>query len=271
MIRYILIIASLLASVSVSAQKLAIQSYTFHKFSLMEALDKTKELGVHYIEVYPGHKLGDGFGDQVFSPSLDEASIKLLKKETKKRGITIVAMGVVTLEDSSLWEKQFEFAKVMGLEYITAEPALEDWDLIEKLVDKYQIKFAVHNHPKPSLYWTPDNLLKAIEGRSALIGSCADVGHWKREGLNSLESLKKLDKRVLSLHFKDIAPAKSGEHEMPDVIWGTGVLDLKGMLKELKRQSFKGTIAIEYENNWQNSVPDIKKNIAYYENVNKSL
>ena len=46
--------------------RIAIQSYTFHLFPLTEALDKTQELGVKYIEVYPGHKLGGKWGDKVF-------------------------------------------------------------------------------------------------------------------------------------------------------------------------------------------------------------
>ena len=47
------------------------QSYTFHKFTLVEALDKVVELGVHNIEVYPGHKLGGQWGDRVFGYDLD--------------------------------------------------------------------------------------------------------------------------------------------------------------------------------------------------------
>jgi hypothetical protein len=54
---------------------------------------------------------------------------------------------------------------------------------------------------------------------------------------------------------------------MPDVIWGTGILDVKQMLKELKRQNFKGYFSIEYENNWGNSVPDIEKCIKYFNDV----
>ena len=36
--------------------KLAIQSYSFHRFTLMEALDESQELGIKYIEIYAGHK-----------------------------------------------------------------------------------------------------------------------------------------------------------------------------------------------------------------------
>jgi sugar phosphate isomerase/epimerase len=159
----------------------------------------------------------------------------------------------------------------MGMEYITCEPALDDWDLVEKLSEEYGIRIAVHNHPKPSTYWNPDNLLEAIGGRSNMIGSCADVGHWRREGLNQLECLKKLEGRIISLHFKDIAAKKEGEQEQHDVIWGRGILDIKGMLEELKRQNFKGVFAIEYEYNWENSVPDIRKSIAYFNQVTNEI
>ena len=37
--------------------RLGMQSYSFHLFPLTEALDKTQELGLKYIEIYPGHKL----------------------------------------------------------------------------------------------------------------------------------------------------------------------------------------------------------------------
>lgn len=251
--------------------RLGMQSYTFHKFSLVEALDKTKELGVKYIEIYPGHKIGGKWGDKVFDMNLDATTQQELKKLAASKGIRIVGCGVYVADKSSDWEQMFRFAKSMGLEYISCEPAMDDWDLVERLAKQYNIKITVHNHPKPSTYWTPDNLLAAIKGRSRLIGSCADVGHWRREGLDQIACLKKLEGRVLSLHFKDIAAKVAGEKEQHDVIWGTGILDVKGMLKELKRQNFKGVLAIEYEYNWDNSVPDIKQCIDYYNKVTKEL
>lgn len=251
--------------------RLGMQSYSFHKFTLLEALDKTQELGVKYIEIYPGHKLGGKWGDKVFDFNLDAIIQKEIKEIAKSKGIQIVGCGVYVADKSSDWEKMFRFAKQMELEFITCEPALGDWDLVERLAKQYNIKISVHNHPQPSDYWTPDNLLKAIDGRSKLIGSGADVGHWRREGLNQIDCLKKMEGRMISLHFKDIAEKKAGEAEQHDVIWGTGILDVKGMLKELKRQNFKGVFSIEYEYNWDNSVPDIKKCITYFNQVTDEL
>lgn len=250
---------------------LGMQSYSFHLFSLTEALDKTQELGVKYIEIYPGHKLGGKWGDRVFDFNLDAQTQKELKELAASKGIKIIGTGVYVAEKSSDWEKMFRFAKSMDMEFITCEPALNDWDLVEKLSAQYGIEISVHNHPQPSDYWKPENLLQAIAGRSRSIGSCADVGHWRREGLDQINCLKKLKGRLISLHFKDIAEKKAGEKEQHDVIWGTGILNVEGMLKELKAQEFKGVFSIEYEYNWENSVPDIKKCIQYFNQVTDDI
>jgi len=280
--KYLSILALLLVSVVCCAPaqgmtkaekqgwKLAIQSYTFHQFSLLEALDKTHELGVKYIEVYPGHRLGGKWGDKVFDFNLDQATQKQILQIAASKGIKIVGSGVFVSDNKDEWQKMFSLAKSMKMEYITCEPPLEMWDYIEQLSTKYGIKVAVHNHPKPSTYWEPQILLKAISKRSKMLGSCADVGHWNRNGLNQIDCMKMTKGRIISLHFKDIA-AKNGDAYQDDVIWGTGVLNVKEMLQVLKAQNFKGYLAIEYEYNWDNSVPDIKKCISYFNKVSNEI
>lgn len=251
--------------------KLSIQSYSFNRFPLTEALDKTKELGVKYIEVYPGHRLGGDWGDKVFGFDLEPQVRQGLKDLAASKGIKIIATGVFVTDNSDDWEKLFSFAKDMDMEFVTCEPALKDWDLVESLSQKYGIKVAVHNHPQPSSYWNPELLLSAIGTRSKNIGSCADVGHWRRENLDQIECLNKLKGRLISLHFKDIAAKQKGEAEQHDVIWGTGILDVKQMLTTLKDQKFEGVFSIEYEYNWDNSVPDIKKCIEYYNQITEEI
>ena len=60
--------------------RLGMQSYSFHLFPLTEALDKTQELGLKYIEIYPGHKLGGKWGDKVFDFNLDAQTQKEIKE-----------------------------------------------------------------------------------------------------------------------------------------------------------------------------------------------
>ena len=244
---------------------LSMQSYTFHLFTVMESLDKTKELGLHYIEIYPGQKMGEGFGDAVFGYNLTNEQQNRLKGLAKEKGVKIISSGVWTPARDE-WDKVFAFAKSMGMEFISAEPAREDWDVVEGLAKKYNIKVAVHNHPNEASYWKPEILLKYIGQRSKLLGSSADVGHFKRMGIEPVPALQELRGRLIALHFKDIAP-QGEEGSLEDVVWGQGVLNVKGMLEELKRQNFKGYFTIEYEANWENNLPQIKQSIDYFNQV----
>lgn len=246
---------------------LGAQSYTFHKFTFVETVDKMQQLGLKYVEVYFGQKLGEGFEGNMDFNMNTETQTKILDL-VKSKGITIMACGVVVCNSEAEWRRLFDFAKAMGIKVITSEPAATDLDLVEKLADQYNIDVAFHNHPKPSPYWNPDLLLAAIKGRSEHLGSCADVGHWKRMGIDPVVALKKLEGRIRILHFKDIGEGGANAH---DVIWGHGVCNVEGMLTELKRQQFKGMFSIEYEYNEENLVPDITLCITNFQKITNKL
>tara|TARA_R110002050_G_scaffold223682_3_gene359585 strand:+ start:9524 stop:10378 length:855 start_codon:yes stop_codon:yes gene_type:complete len=246
--------------------ELGVQSYTFHRFTFQEAVDKAQELGLKYMEVYYGQPLGkDIEGTMDFK--MDKATQKQVLKYAKSKDVKIKASGVVICKDEAEWEQLFQFADAMGIEIITCEPEYKHLKFVDQLANKYKIDVAIHNHPKPSNYWSPDLFMKAVDGLSDRIGACADVGHWKRMGIDPVEGLKQYGNRLKSLHFKDIKEKVDGEAEQHDVIWGTGILPVKDMLEVLKEQGFEGLFSIEYEYNWDNSVPDIKKNIAHFNQV----
>ena len=109
--------------------RLGMQSYSFHLFPLTEALDKTQELGLKYIEIYPGHKLGGKWGDKVFDFNLDAQTQKEIKELAASKGIKDRRnRGVCSPKSRTDWEKMFKFSESMDLEFITCEPALSDWD-----------------------------------------------------------------------------------------------------------------------------------------------
>ncbi|NLF56616.1 MAG: sugar phosphate isomerase/epimerase, partial [Candidatus Hydrogenedens sp.] len=133
------------------------------------------------------------------------------------------------------------------------------------------INVAIHNHPKPSMYWDYNKVLEAVEGLSPRVGSCADTGHWPRSGVNPLEAVKALAeaKRIISFHFKDLN--EFGNREAHDVIWGTGVCNVKDIMAELKSQNVKGVFSIEYEHNWENSLPEISRCVENFEKFAQEL
>jgi sugar phosphate isomerase/epimerase len=159
----------------------------------------------------------------------------------------------------------------MQIPIITAEPKTEHLDLVNSLAKEYQIKVAIHDHPKPSLYWHPDSVYAAIKNRP-YIGVCADIGHWVRNGLNVLACLKKLEGRIMVLHLKDViknpnyrtSSFNGDAEEYIDTRLGQGVCNIPAVLRELKKQKFSGLFSMEHETNWENNVSDLLYNKAFY-------
>src|SRR5580692_8116371 len=244
---------------STAGFKLGIQMWTFMKFSFSDALDKVDSSGIKNIEAFIGQKLGGGLqGSYGFDMSKETRD--KLKQLLQKKGIQIVAMGVIVPKNKAEWIKTFELAKDFGLSYITAEPIKTQWNIVDSLAGVYGIPVAIHDHPKPNMYWSPDSVLAATVGHPH-IGSCADIGHWARNGLNPVDCLKKLEGHIFGVHLKDIKVF--GQVDAADTVVGFGVNDFPGIFAELKRQQFIGMFSIEQESNWLNSVPDVKHTIQY--------
>jgi sugar phosphate isomerase/epimerase len=255
-------VANAVSDTAVSAVKwkVATIAYTFRKFTFFEAVTKTKELGLNYIGGYPGQLIGgDIEGNMTFDmdPEKQQKVLKYLSDE----GIKLIDFGVITPKTDEEWRQLFAFAKAMGIENIVSEPRPDQLKFVSDLCDEFKINVAIHNHPAPSHYWNPDTLLAAISGLSPRVGACADVGHWVRSGLDPVESLKKLDGRILELHFKDESELGKAATE---VVWGTGVANVKGMLEELHRQNFNGFLSIEYESKPEDNMKEIAESIEYY-------
>jgi len=241
--------------------QLAIHSYTFQKFSIFDAIDKTSALDVKYMSV-SGNVILNG-SNRISTPTLSAAQRNTIDQKLKAGGFgNFVNMGVVLLPaDEAKSRKVFEFAKKWGIHVLVAEPETEALDTVEKLCKEYNIKVAIHDHPKPSHYWNPDTVLAAIKGRTPLMGACADVGHWMRSGLDPLECLKKLEGHIICLHFKDLNEMGPNAHDVP---WGTGIGKTKELMAELKRQHFHGAFCVEYEYHWENSSPEIAQCMKFF-------
>ncbi len=250
--------------------KLGMQAYSFNRYTFFEAIDKTASLGMRYIEAYPGQKLSPDQPDVVFSHDASDEVLEAARAKLKKANIELVNYGVVGLgSDEAANRKVFDFAKKMGIETIVSDPQPGCFDLLDRLTEEYGINVAIHNHPKPSKYWDPEKVLKAVAGHSKRIGACADTGHWMRSGIQPLDALRKLEGRIISLHFKDLN--QFGVRSAHDVPWGSGKADVHALLAELKRQGFRGVFSVEYEHNWTNSLPEISEGADYFRKVAKEL
>jgi sugar phosphate isomerase/epimerase len=258
--------------------RLAITPYSFRLYPIDEAIDKTAAVGIKYIGLSGNINITSN--QTVKALDLTDAQLQHIRKKCDAVGIKIINLGIVPLPaNEAESRKAFEFAKKLGVDVIVAEPGPDALDTVEKLCKEYNIKVAIHDHPRPSHYWNPDTVLAAIKGRTPLLGACADVGHWKRSGLDPVECLKKLEGHVICLHFKDVVPDEAnpgtpptnGSAKMHDVPWGTGDCDVKGMMTELKRQNFHGAFYVEYEYHWDRSEPEIAQCVKYFNAIAQEL
>ena len=244
---------------------IGLQAWTFNRFTVFEAIEKTAGTGAKTIEFFPGQKLSPDQKDVKFGHEATPEVWEKVKAKLKEHGITPVAYGVVGLsKDEAASRKVFEFAKAFGIRVINTESA-DAIDTFEKLVKEYDIKVGFHDHPKrpdnPNYrMWDPNYIVELCKDRDARIGSCADTGHWVRSGLKPVECLRILKGRIMSSHLKDLhAPLPSG-HDVP---YGTGVSDVPAILDEFAAQGFAGPISVEYEFNWDANHEDAKKCIEF--------
>jgi sugar phosphate isomerase/epimerase len=245
------------------------QAYTFNRFTVLEAIEKTAQAGGKIIEFYPGQKLSREEPAVTWDHNASDEVIAKVKAKLVQYGIKAVNYGVVPIPKEEAGARRiFEFARKMGLRALTTE-STESIDTIERLVKEYDIAVGYHNHPRrprdPNYkVWDPNYIAQLVKSRDKRIGACADTGHWARSGIKPVEGLTILKGRIISSHLKDLN--EFGKLDAHDVPYGTGVCDIQGCLAELKAQHFKGNIAIEYEYDWENNVPEVAKCIEFVRN-----
>lgn len=249
------------------------QAYTFNRFTVFEAIEKTDQAGGHFIEFFPGQALSPDAKNVKWGHTASDEVIAQVQAKLAKHKVQAVNYGVVGGKDEAEWRQIFEFARKLGMYGVTTED-IKQLDTIEKLAKEFDIRVGIHEHAKRMKkgadgqmtedmsyrIWDPNYVLSLVKDRDSRIGACADTGHWASSGLKPIDCLRILKGRLISLHLKE--RAEIGKH-LPDTVYGNGVSDISGILAELRAQNFDGNISIEYENNWDHSVPDVAQCIGF--------
>ena len=250
--------------------QLAVQNWTFHKFSFFETIDKLDSLDVHWMEAYSNQPLGKEYPDVTFGPGMPDSLKNIVKEKLLQAEIKLINFGVVNLtRDRKANAELFEFAGEFGIQTIISEPPMNALKVIDKQCQEYGIRVALHNHPEPSRYWNPETVKKALKGRSSYMGVCGDTGHWMRSGIRPEKAVEMLADRLFCFHLKDLnAFGSKSAHDVP---WGMGVLGFKDFLALLHNMGFKGTFSVEYEYNWYNSLDNVQQCVNNFIKIASTL
>lgn len=251
--------------------RLGMTAYTFKDKTFLETVDETAALGLLYVGGLNVQKVSPEI-DKDFDYKLEQDELLMIRKHLLDQGVSLVSYYIHDIPaNEKTCKKIFEFGRMMGIETFISEPKPEALDMIEKYCIAYNIKLAIHNHGKDisPVYWDPDKLLKACEGRSPLIGACGDLGYWTRNGIDPVAAVKKLDKRLISLQVHDLDEKSADGHDVP---WGKGIGDLKGFFGLIQQMGLKpSVIGLEYSYNWGASEPEIKECIQFFNNTGVGL
>jgi len=238
------------------ALKLGIASYSMREFTLDQALDMAKRLGVKYMT----------FKD-VHVPRTDPPeTTRALRAKIEAAGITIMGGGTITIpNDPAKIKKEFEYARNAGFPLIFVDPDPAALDTVEQMAKEYDIKVAIHNHGPENKHWPrPQDGYAAVKSRDKRLGLCIDVGHTLRTGTDPVQACRECRDRLYDMHVKDLAVKTDKDSQ---VAVGRGVIDFPALFRTLIEIGYQGQVGLEYEINAKDPLPGMSESMAYMRGV----
>jgi type 1 glutamine amidotransferase/sugar phosphate isomerase/epimerase len=251
--------------------RLGIEAYTFNKYTLFEAIEKTASLGLPYMGGLSFQKVSREI-DKNFDPDLTDDELKQIRLKLDSAGVCLLTYYIQQIPgDQSGCRRVFEFGRKIGIETFMSEPAVDALDTIEKFCHDYDINLAIHNHDQKAspVYWNPEGILKVCRGRSKRIGACGDMGYWMRSGIDPIKALNTLKDRLITVQMHDLNEISPEGHDVP---WGSGAGKTKEFIEQIHRLGIKPTMfGLEYSYNWFESMPEIAKCIGFFNKISFQL
>src|SRR5579863_6062605 len=176
--------------------KLGVASYSLRKFPRAEAIQMIKRLGLRYVNIKSFHLALDSTPDQ----------IRAARQEFEDAGLVIVGGGNIEFrnDDERDMHHKFEYAKLAGMPLIVCAPTKVTLPKLEKFVQEFDIKIAVHNHGPKDNFPAPQDALKILKDMDPRCGVCVDIGHTAEAGVNPLDAIQAAQSRLLDMHIKDM-------------------------------------------------------------------
>lgn len=226
---------------------LGIGTYTYRGVTVDKMIDGLRALKIRQIELStPGYFLPD--------VKLEDAAT--LRAKLDRAGIAAVSYYCGTIKSEADLDLTLQVVGRLGARNVSGAAMGDALKMIDSRFSRERLTFGIHNHwfrGRKFEYESPEDVLKALEGLSDTVGATMDAGHMASCGYDPVEALAKLRRRLNVVHLKDVE--QPGDDK--NVILGTGVAKSAAVIEALKRQGFKGLVAIEYE-----AAPDPQAEVA---------
>jgi len=246
-------IAGLRANAQASGRlRIGIGTYTYHNLSMDEMIQRLTDLQITEIEMSRGEFM-------LMKPPTDDMC-RSARSKFDRAGIRCVSYYSATIKDDKDLDYAVRFARLLGSSNVSGDATGDTLRKIDERFSREGLTFGIHNHyfKQKFAYESPDDVLKALAGRSTAMGATLDVGHIASCGYDTVEAVRKLAPFLKVVHLKDVA-ASGGED---NVLIGQGIAKIPAVMAELHKVSYRGLVAIEYEKEG-NIDGDVKREVEF--------
>jgi sugar phosphate isomerase/epimerase len=241
-----------ICSAAPSRLDIGVGTFSYHTLSMEEMVAQLVRLRIKEIEMSRGEFM-------LMRPPTPEMC-QAARDQFDRAGIRCVSYYTATIKDDRDLDYAVRFARILGARNVSGDATGVMLQRIDERFTREGLTFGIHNHwfARKFAYETVDDVLGGLAGRSKTLGATLDVGQMAACGHDPVEAVRKLAPHLLVVHLKDVAGA-GAEH---NVLFGEGIANIPGVMKELKAIRFKGLVAIEYEKD-SNSNADMEGLVRY--------
>jgi sugar phosphate isomerase/epimerase len=242
--------------------RLGLASYTFRTFTRAQTIGAMQTLNLTDINCK----------DTRDHLPMDSAAEATALADYAANGIKVHAVGTVSFtkdEDDDIRAK-FDYAKRAGVKVIVAgDPAPTTLPRLEKFVQEYDIRIAIHNHgPEDKIWPSPYDVLKAVDKMDPRLGCCIDIGHACRAGANVPQAVRDVGPRLFNMHAKDLTSFTSKESQ---VAVGEGLMPIRAIFESLIAIRYQGFVDLEYEIHDDDPLPGVIESFAFMRGVLRGM
>lgn len=242
------------------------QTYSFRDLPNLDArIDAMKQIGLGYAELTVSDIAPkDKEALKAWRANIPVDEIHAVRNKFDDAGIEIYSYND-SFRDSFTDEEidhAFQVSKLLGVPRMTASSNVTVSPRVDKYAQQYKIIVGFHNHDsmKKNEFSTPDDWQEAMDGRSKYIGINLDIGHFTAANFDPVSFLEEHHASIVTLHIKD-----RKKNHGPNMPFGEGDTDIKGVLQLLKTKKYPIPAMIEYEYGkpGMDTVAEVKKCFDY--------
>ena len=141
-------------------------------------------------------------------------------------------------------EYSFQMAKALGARAISSTAQMSTAKRVAPFAEKQKMMWGGHGHDKtddPEEFSTPESFAM-IMSFGKYMGVNLDIGHFTAANYDPVAYIKEHHSRITNLHLKD-----RKKNHGPNVPWGEGDTNIKGVLQLLKQEKYGFPANVEYE------------------------